>query len=183
MTKTSAPLNPVFFAAPAEFEAWLSEHHETESELVVGYYKVATGRPTMTWPESVDEALCFGWIDGIRRRIDDEAYSIRFTPRRPNSIWSAVNLGRVAVLKKEGRMRPTGLAAYERRTEARSVVYAYEHTADKPTELDPQYADQMAKIRRLRSSSKHSHRDIASAQSSGSRARRRLKRENEDCRS
>ncbi len=135
---------PTFFATPKAFEAWLAKYHESANELIVGYYKKATGRPSITWPESVDEALCFGWIDGIRRRIDDEAYCIRFTPRRPKSIWSAVNIGRVAVLKKEQRMRPAGLAAYARRTEARSVTYSYEHNSNKPAQFDREYAAELA---------------------------------------
>jgi uncharacterized protein YdeI (YjbR/CyaY-like superfamily) len=92
----------------------------------VGYFKKASGRASMTWPESVDEALCFGWIDGIRKGIDDERYMIRFTPRRVGSVWSAVNIGRVAVLTDEGRMRPAGLAAFEARREDRSGIYSYE---------------------------------------------------------
>lgn len=83
-------MNPFFFAAPAEFRAWLDEHHATEQELWVGYYKKGTGRPSITWPESVDEALCFGWIDGVRKRVDDERYEIRFTPRTARSTWSAL---------------------------------------------------------------------------------------------
>ncbi len=131
---------PTFFARPSDFESWLEEHHATQNELIVGYYKKGTNKPSITWPESVDEALCFGWIDGIRRRIDEEAYCIRFTPRRAKSVWSAVNIGRVAVLTKEGRMREAGIAAYERRTEAKSVVYAYEHSKDKPTQFEGDWA-------------------------------------------
>lgn len=115
-----------FFAGPEAFRAWLEAHAATAPELLVGFHKVATGRPSLSWPESVDEALCFGWIDGIRRRIDDEAYQIRFTPRRPGSIWSAVNIAKVAQLTAEGRMRPAGLAAFERRVERKSRVYTYE---------------------------------------------------------
>lgn len=120
------PLKPVFFESAAAFRAWLEAHGERERELLVGFHKVATGRPSLTWPQSVDEALCFGWIDGVRKRIDDGAYTIRFTPRRPGSIWSAVNVARVAALAGEGRMRPAGLAAFERRIERRTGVYAYE---------------------------------------------------------
>jgi len=99
---------PIFFAAPEEFRAWLEEHHETASELLVGFYKVKTGIPSMTWSESVDEALCFGWIDGKGKRIDDKSHTIRFTPRRKGSIWSAVNVAKVAALTEQGRMRPAG---------------------------------------------------------------------------
>lgn len=117
---------PIYFDSPQAFRAWLAAHAATAAELVVGFHKVGSGVPSMTWPESVDEALCVGWIDGVRRRVDELRYQIRFTPRRATSIWSRVNIARVAVLTAEGRMQPAGLAAFERRTEARSVVYAYE---------------------------------------------------------
>jgi uncharacterized protein YdeI (YjbR/CyaY-like superfamily) len=117
-----------FFATPDEWRAWLEEHHATESELLVGFHKRGSGRLSMTWPESVDEALCFGWIDGVRRRIDDDSYAIRFTPRRPRSRWSRVNVARVAELTREGRMRPAGLAAFEARTE--EGTYSYEQQRD-----------------------------------------------------
>jgi hypothetical protein len=106
-------VKPTFFPTPADFRRWLEKHHDKVPELLVGFYKKGTGKPSITWPESVDEALCFGWIDGIRRTIDDESYSIRFTPRRPTSIWSAVNLKRVAELTKLGRMHPAGLRVFE----------------------------------------------------------------------
>ena len=115
-----------FFESPAEFRAWLEQHHATERELWVGYYKKGSGRPSMTWPESVDEALCFGWIDGIRKSVDGESYTIRFTPRRPRSVWSAVNIGRAGELTREGRMWPAGVKAFEARDENRSRIYAYE---------------------------------------------------------
>jgi uncharacterized protein YdeI (YjbR/CyaY-like superfamily) len=124
-----------FFKTPAEFRAWLEQHHETERELIVGFYRKATGRPSITWPESVDEALCFGWIDGIRRGIDAESYSIRFTPRKPTSNWSSVNIRRVAELSESGRMRPAGMAAFERRSEERSGIYSYEQR--KEAKLSP----------------------------------------------
>lgn len=119
-------MEPTFFATPAEFRAWLEGHHETAGELWVGFYKKGSGRPSITWPESVDEALCFGWIDGVRKGIDETSYAIRFTPRRPRSIWSAVNVKRVGELTELGRMRPAGLAAFAGRAEERSGVYAYE---------------------------------------------------------
>lgn len=118
--------SPVFFATPEEFRAWLHEHHATARELWVGYYKKGTGRPSMTWPESVDEALCFGWIDGVRKRVDGTAYQIRFTPRQPGSTWSAVNIAKAERLIADGRMRPAGLAAFARRLEEKSRVYSYE---------------------------------------------------------
>lgn len=114
------------FESPSEFRAWLEAHHADASELVVVYYKRGSGKPSMTWPESVDEALCFGWIDGIRRRIDDESYSIRFTPRRRRSVWSAVNIDRAKELIKLGLMRAAGLRAFEQRDEKRARMYSYE---------------------------------------------------------
>ena len=119
MSKPIAPHTPVFFPSPAAFRRWLARHGSTASELLVGFYKVATGRPSLTWSESVDEALCFGWIDGVRKRIDDESYQIRFTPRRPDSNWSAINIAKVEVLISQGRMQPPGMLAYSHRTESR----------------------------------------------------------------
>ncbi|MDF1522469.1 MAG: YdeI/OmpD-associated family protein [Trueperaceae bacterium] len=108
-------MEPAYFASPNEFRAWLEAHHGDVDKLWVGYFKRATGRPSLTWPESVDEALCYGWIDGVRRRVDEERYAIRFTPRRSGSVWSQVNLERVAALTAEGRMRPAGLAIHAAR--------------------------------------------------------------------
>jgi uncharacterized protein YdeI (YjbR/CyaY-like superfamily) len=119
-------VKPIYFASPAEFRTWLEAHHATEKEVLVGYHKKDTGKPSMTWPESVDEALCFGWIDGIRRRVDDERYTIRFTPRKPKSNWSNVNIKRVAELKRLGRMKPAGLKAFDERDTKRE--YSYEET-------------------------------------------------------
>jgi len=120
---------PVFFATPAAFREWLVANAATATQLVVGFYKLGTGRPSLSWSQSVDEALCFGWIDGVRRRIDEEAYQIRFTPRKPGSIWSAVNMAKVAQLQAEGRMTPAGEQAFARREAARSQVYAYEQAS------------------------------------------------------
>jgi uncharacterized protein YdeI (YjbR/CyaY-like superfamily) len=119
-------MEPTFFATPDDFRAWLEEHHETESELLVGFHKKGSGRPSITWPESVDHALCFGWIDGVRRSIDAERYSIRFTPRQPRSTWSAINVKRVGELEAEGLMRPAGRAAFERRSDDRTAIYSHE---------------------------------------------------------
>lgn len=116
----------IFFATPAAFEAWLEEHHASARELWVSYYKKDSGQPSITWPESVDEALCFGWIDGLRKTIDAQRYRIHFTPRKPGRNWSAVNVARVAVLTAEGRMRPAGLVAFERRRDERTAIYSYE---------------------------------------------------------
>ena len=119
-------MNPVFFPTPADLRKWFKAHHATEAELLVGYYKKDSGQPSITWPESVDEALCVGWIDSIRRSVDDRRYTIRFTPRKPGSIWSAVNIKRAEELMAQGRMRPAGLKAFEARKENRSGVYSYE---------------------------------------------------------
>jgi uncharacterized protein YdeI (YjbR/CyaY-like superfamily) len=119
-------MKPRFFAKPADFRAWLEKHHAAHDELLVGFYKKGSGRPSITWPESVDEALCFGWIDGVRRGLGDEAYTIRFTPRRARSIWSAVNVAKVAELTKLGRMRPVGERAFAARTLERTGVYSFE---------------------------------------------------------
>lgn len=127
---------PTFFETPADFRAWLEEHHGSAEVLWVGFYKKGSGRPSITWPESVDEALCFGWIDGLRKGIDDVAYKIRFTPRKPDSNWSAVNIARVEELLEKDRMRPAGIAAYERRLEKKSRVYSYEQR--QRAALDPE---------------------------------------------
>jgi uncharacterized protein YdeI (YjbR/CyaY-like superfamily) len=116
-----------FFATPADFRKWLKSHHQNTDELWVGFYKKGSGRPSITWPESVDEALCVGWIDGLRKTIDAKSYRIRFTPRKPTSNWSAVNIRRVQALTGLGRMRPAGLKAFELRKEERSGIYAYEN--------------------------------------------------------
>jgi uncharacterized protein YdeI (YjbR/CyaY-like superfamily) len=129
-------MKPTFFATAADFRKWLAKHHATESELLVGFYKTNSGRPSMTWPESVDQALCFGWIDGVRKRIDDASYTIRFTPRRPRSNWSTINTRRVAELKEAGLMHPAGLRAFEQREAKRSGIYSYE---TRPKELRADY--------------------------------------------
>ena len=130
-------MKPRFFATPGDFRHWLQQHHGSAPDLLVGFYKVTSGRRSMTWTESVDEALCFGWIDGIRRRLGEASYSIRFTPRRPGSIWSAVNTRRAAALAAQGRMAPAGLAAFEARKPNRSGRYSYEQ---RPAALTAPYA-------------------------------------------
>lgn len=119
---------PEFFATPADLRAWFERNHDRAAELSVGYYKKGTGKPSITWPESVDEALCFGWIDGVRHSLGDEAYMIRFTPRRARSIWSAINVARVAELERLGRMTPAGRRAFAARTPERTGVYSFERT-------------------------------------------------------
>ena len=127
MTAKPKPVpKPRFFAKPADFRRWLEKNHATASELWVGFHKVHTGKPSLTWPQSVDEALCFGWIDAIRRSLGDAAYVIRFAPRRAGSIWSVVNTRRVAELSKAGLMQPAGLAAFARRDPKRSGLYSFE---------------------------------------------------------
>lgn len=130
---TVSPMPPTFFDSAPDFRAWLERHHGSAAELVVGFRKVGSGAPSMSWPESVDEALCFGWIDGVRKRIDDAHYQIRFTPRKPASIWSLVNVAKVQALIEQGRMRPAGLRAFEARSEKKTGVYAFEREA--PAEL------------------------------------------------
>lgn len=127
---------PAFFERPEDFRAWLKKHHNEKAALLVGFYKVSTGKPSLIWEQAVDEALCYGWIDGVRKRIDDEAYTIRFTPRRPGSHWSQKNINSVTRLLEEGRMQPAGLAAYEARREDKSARASYEQ-GDEP-ELSPE---------------------------------------------
>ncbi|MBA2702905.1 MAG: YdeI/OmpD-associated family protein [Blastocatellia bacterium] len=133
-------LKPKFFKSPSDFRKWLAAHHANAKELLVGFYKKGTGKQSITWPESVDEALCFGWIDGIRRRIDDDSYSIRFTPRKTSSTWSAVNIGRAKELIREGRMAPAGEKAFAARKENRSGIYSYEQRS---AELIEPYAGKL----------------------------------------
>ncbi len=121
-----APTDVRFFAEPGEFRDWLADHHDSDEPLWVGYYKKATGKRSITWEESVDQALCYGWIDGVRRSLDSMSYAIRFTPRRAGSTWSMVNVKRVAALTAAGLMHPRGIAAYEARDGARTGIYSYE---------------------------------------------------------
>ncbi|WP_370900657.1 YdeI/OmpD-associated family protein [Chryseobacterium gossypii] len=132
-------MKPVFFNNPEEFRNWLEKNHLTEKELLVGFYKVGTLKPSMSWSESVDQALCFGWIDGVRKSIDEESYSIRFTPRKPTSTWSTINIRKVEELTKAGLMKPAGLKAFELRKEEKSGIYSHEKETAK---LDPQYEKQ-----------------------------------------
>lgn len=133
-------MKPTFFPTPAHLQKWFEKHHATATELLVGYYKKDSGQPSITWPESVDEALCVGWIDGIRRSLNEVSYTIRFTPRRPGSMWSVVNIQRAQELIAQGRMRPEGLTAFEARTENRSGIYSYEQRS---AELVEPYAKKL----------------------------------------
>jgi uncharacterized protein YdeI (YjbR/CyaY-like superfamily) len=130
---------PTFFATPDELRAWLAEHHEARDELWVGFHKKATGRSSVTWPQAVDQALCFGWIDGVRKSLGDESYKIRFTPRKSRSTWSAINVRRYGELLAEGLVAPAGVAAFERRAEDRTAIYSYENR-DKAVFEDEQEA-------------------------------------------
>src|SRR5262245_6138860 len=119
-------MRPTFFPTPAAFRAWLAANHAKAGEILVGFHKVSTGKPSLTWPQSVDQALCFGWIDGVRRSLGPEGYTIRFTPRRARSVWSAVNTKRFAALRAQGLVSAVGDAAFAQRSEARSGVYSFE---------------------------------------------------------
>src|SRR5437660_8023313 len=127
---------PLFFAGPKDFRAWLKVHHQIRAELWVGFYKKASAKRSLTWPESIDEALCFGWIDGIRKSLDSLSYVIRFSPRQKRSVWSEINMKRVKVLLAEGRIAAAGLRAFQARRENRTGVYSYEQ---RPKELKEPY--------------------------------------------
>jgi uncharacterized protein YdeI (YjbR/CyaY-like superfamily) len=129
-------MNPKYFTTSTKFHDWLEKHHATSTELLVGFYKVGTGKHSITYQEALDEALCFGWIDGIRKTVDAERYTIRFTPRKPTSNWSNVNIKRLKELIAEGRVKPAGLAAFEARTAEKSGVYTYEN---RPQQLIAEY--------------------------------------------
>ncbi|HEX7331623.1 MAG TPA: YdeI/OmpD-associated family protein [Pyrinomonadaceae bacterium] len=129
-------MKPKFFSSPAQFRQWLEQNHDRESELLVGFHKKSSGKKSVTYAEALDEALCFGWIDGVRKNLDETSYTIRFTPRKPRSIWSLVNVNHVERLKKEGRMHAAGLEAYARRDPKRTGIYAFEN---EPKQLSPAY--------------------------------------------
>ncbi len=133
----SAPPKTRFFSTQAGFRAWIEKNHAIDTELSVGFYKRDSGRPSITWPESVDVALCYGWIDGVRNSIDAVSYRIRFTPRKPSSTWSAINVKRVAELTKLGMMHAAGIKAFEARKRDKTGIYAYEQR--KTAKLPPQY--------------------------------------------
>lgn len=132
-------MKPTFFATPGEFRRWLENHHEEARELLLGLYKKSSGRPTIGWPEAVDQALCYGWIDGVRKSLDASRYTIRFTPRTRDSVWSAVNIRRAAELARMGLMQPAGWAALGRRREEKSQIYSYEQR--KTAELSGVYRE------------------------------------------
>ena len=135
-------MKPKFFKTPADFRTWLEKNHATATELWVGFYKKNSAKPSITWPQSVDQALCFGWIDGIRKRIDEISYQIRFTRRRPGSIWSAINIKRAKQLVRQKQIQPAGLKAFAARIENKSGIYSYEQRS---TELTEPYATLLKK--------------------------------------
>jgi uncharacterized protein YdeI (YjbR/CyaY-like superfamily) len=134
-------MKPKFFPTPKHFRAWLAKHHANTPELWVGFYKKDSGRPSITWPESVDEALCVGWIDGLRKSLDEHSYMIRFTPRKPGSIWSAVNTRRAKELIEEGQMMPAGSRAFEGRDPKKTNLYSFEqrHAAELGPALEKRF--------------------------------------------
>jgi uncharacterized protein YdeI (YjbR/CyaY-like superfamily) len=140
--KKGTESNPIFFKSGAEYRAWLEKNHDSAKELWIGYWKKATGKPSLTWQETVDESLCFGWIDGIRKSIDSDSFKQRVTPRRPTSIWSKVNIRHVARLTADGRMHAVGLAVFEKRD--RTKAYSYEQDRDQ-VPLGPAYEAQFRK--------------------------------------
>ena len=154
-------MKPKFFTSPSDFRAWLKTHHASSVELWVGFYKKDSGKPSITWPQSVDEALCFGWIDGIRKSIDDLSYMIRFTPRKPRSTWSTVNIKRAGELIEQQLMQPAGLKAFAARRENRSGIYSYEQRS---AELPDKYGEkimQHAAARKFLQSQSASYRKAA----------------------
>ena len=132
-------MEPKFFTSPDKFREWLEKNHDRAAELLVGFHKKDSGKKSITYAQALDEALCFGWIDGVRKRLDETSYTIRFTPRKPRSIWSNVNVRHVERLKKEGRMAEPGLKAYALRDPKRTGIYAFEN---RPKEFSPAYEKQ-----------------------------------------
>jgi uncharacterized protein YdeI (YjbR/CyaY-like superfamily) len=133
-------MDPIFFKNPAEFREWLEKNHLSATEMWVGYYKKETGKPSMTWSESVDQAICFGWIDGIRQSVDKDSYCIRFTPRKKTSKWSAINIAKVEELTQQGLMRPAGLEAFKYCKESNSRVYSFESRGKElPEEFEKEF--------------------------------------------
>jgi uncharacterized protein YdeI (YjbR/CyaY-like superfamily) len=129
-------MQPKFFSSPEKFRQWLEQNHDSATELLLGFHKKSSGKKSITYAEALDEALCFGWIDGVRKNLNETSYTIRFTPRKPQSVWSLVNVNHVERLKKEGRMHAAGLEAYERRSPERTGIYSFEN---RPRELSPEY--------------------------------------------
>jgi uncharacterized protein YdeI (YjbR/CyaY-like superfamily) len=133
-------MKALFFSTSAELRTWFEKNHDKETEILIGFYKVGSGKKSITWSESVDQALCFGWIDGVRKSIDQESYMIRFTPRKANSTWSAVNIKKIEELVRQGLMKAEGLEAFNKRKEANSKIYSYEK---EPVVLEKSYAKKL----------------------------------------
>jgi len=129
-------MKPKFFSSPEQFREWLEQNHNSATELLIGFHKKSSGKKSITYAEALDEALCFGWIDGVRKRLNETSYVQRFTPRKPRSIWSNINVKHVERLKKAGRMHPAGLEAYARRDPERTGIYSFENA---PRELSPEF--------------------------------------------
>ena len=129
-------MQPKFFTSPEKFREWLERNHDGATELLIGFHKKSSGKKSVTYAEALDEALCFGWIDGVRKNLNETSYTIRFTPRKPTSIWSNINVKHVERLQKEGRMHRAGTEAYERRAPERTGIYSFENA---PRELPPEY--------------------------------------------
>lgn len=134
----STTMNPVYFKNQNEFRKWLEKNHDKATEIIVGYYKVGTSKHNMTWSESVDQALCYGWIDGIRRSVDKEKYCIRFTPRKPTSTWSKVNIKKIEILKKKGLLKEPGIEAFNNRKDPKTGIYSFENEI---TKLDTNFEE------------------------------------------
>ena len=135
-------MKPKFFSSPELFRQWLEKNHASAQELLVGFHKKNSGKKSITYAEALDEALCYGWIDGVRRNLDETSYTIRFTPRKPRSIWSLVNVKHVERLQNAGRMSPAGLAAYAQRDPKRTGIYAFENA---PRDLGAEYEKALRK--------------------------------------
>lgn len=133
--ETNTIMKPIFFKTQSELRKWFEKNHLSEPELILGYYKKGTGKETVSWSESVDQALCFGWIDSVRKSIGEESYQIRFTPRKPNSIWSNVNIKKIKELTDKGLLLPTGIEAFNKRKEEQSGIYAFENEEKKLHEV------------------------------------------------
>lgn len=129
-------MKPKFFSSPGQFREWLEQNHSRETELMIGFHKKSSGKKSITYAEALDEALCFGWIDGVRKSLNETSYIQRFTPRKSRSIWSLINVRHVERLTKEGRMHTAGLEAYARRDPKRTGIYSFEN---RPRELSPAY--------------------------------------------
>jgi hypothetical protein len=174
-------MNPLFFASQETFRAWLEKHHRCAQKLWVGFRKKASSKPSITWPEAVDQALCFGWIDGLRKSIDETSYAIRFTPRKPRSAWSTINIKRVRALTESGHMQPAGLKAFQLLKSEKSAIYSYEQR--KPPNWKLCKKSDFAATKRRGIFSRRKRRGIDGPPPFGSSARKRKRPARGDCRS